>query len=633
MLSKIIQQANEAIYRRHTDDNIIKWAERNIILGHAHGEPGPLRLDRSRWLHQPLLDFEDRSVAELACVKATQTGGTLLGEICLQWAMVNRPGSMQWFCQSDTKAEEQMIDRIKPVLMLNKAIKHLLPKDDRKISATGVTIPGTTLVVTGHADNDIQSATRHIVFVDELAHYDDSTTLYEIKARTGYTSEMGNSKVLIISQAGDADGELDKSYRDGTMEEWQVPCESCGQFFLPKIMQFSAEGYKFSEHPIQIKDEKGRYNMGKLEKVLTLDCPHCQHQHRDSIKLKNFWNEKGTYIQTNPTPLKGHKSYNWGSIHCRRWIDIAKEWIDVCDLRKNGNGQKEYKEFLQKKMAQTVDMKEFIINTRTARTDTPYELSWPDEFTRNMAIDVQQDRFFASIRAYAKMGESRQLFCNWLYTIDQVLAVQKEYNIPYYTDKTGKKTYSVLWDTGFAKRQSEIYLYCVTYNHLAIKGDTSGTKQFDNWVMLNGKKINIPRQWSISTTRGDPYAGQRMQGKGPTCPLVLLATDTLKKTLVQLRNKQGPEWLCLPREQNPAYDDYIAGIYNEEFYTESKRGQPLKEGRWEKINPKLTNEAFDVEAYSIGAALMAGVKFNLINHLPSNEYLMENTKPVVLVNP
>lgn len=520
-----------------------------------------------------------------------------------------------------------MEDRIKPVLKANKSIKHLLPKDERKITKSGVTIPGCTLVVTGHSDNDIQSATRHIVFVDELAHFDDSTTLYQIKARTGYTAEKGNAKVVVISQAGDSDNELDKAYRDGTMEEWQIPCESCKNYFYPLISQFTAEGFKFDEHPSQIKDENGRYNFGKLEKVLTLDCPHCGHHHYDSQRLKACWNEEGKYIQTNLTPLKGHVSFNWGSIHCREWIGLVKEWIAVCELRRNGHGQEEYREFLQKKMAQTVDMRTFFLNTREVKTDKPYDKSsWPDEFTRNFVIDVQKDRFFGNIRAYAKDGRARQLWCGWMNTIDQVLQKQEEYNIPYYTDKTGKRTYAVLWDSGYPQRQNEIFLYCVKYNHLAVKGDTSGTKQFDHWVLVGGKKVNKPKPWTISPKRGDPFEGQKLGGKGPTCQVVIFATDVLKRVLVQLRDNLGPEFLCLSKEENPCFEDYNFGMFNERLVIEDKQGKPLKIPYWEKIDKSRTNESFDCETYGLGAAIMAGVEIELINNLPNARFTAERTE-------
>lgn len=627
MLTQIIKETNDTVYRRIPDDNIIKWAERNVILSQGHGDSGPLRLSHTRWLHEPLLAFQDRSISQIVCMKATQTGGTLLGEIALQWAIANRPGSMQWFCQSDTKAMEMMEDRIKPVLKNNKAIKHLLPKDARKITSTGVSIPGCTLVVTGHSANDIQSATRHMVFVDELAHYDNSTILYQIKARTGYTSEKGNSKILVMSQAGDIDNELDRAYREGSMEQWQVPCEVCNTYFYPLIGMFSAEGIKFDEHPIKVRDRDGRYNYGKLEQVLTLDCPHCNHQHRDTPKLKQYWNAEGMYKQTNNTPLKGYKSYNWGSIHCRSWIDLIKEWIYVCELRKLGHGKAEFKEFMQKKMAQPVDLTQFFLNTREVKTDVPYDRSsWPDEYTRNFVLDVQKDRFFGNIRAYAKDGRSHQLWCGWLNTIEQVLEKQTEYNIPYFTDKTGKKTYAVIWDSGYPHRQSEIFLYCIKYNHIAIKGDTSGTKQFDHWVLTNGKKINKPRCWTLSPTRGDPYAGQSSQGRGIGCPVYIFATDILKKVLVQLRDGIGPEFLCLSREENLAFEDYNTGMYNERLVIEDKYGRSLKIPYWEKINKSLSNEAFDVEAYGLGAALMAGVEFELINNLPDAKIIANQTE-------
>lgn len=619
-LTKIIQEANAASYNRVPNDNIIKWCERNLVTSAAHGEEGPVRLAGSRYLHEPLLAFADRSVKQETIVAGVQTGKTLIAEMCLCWQLVNRPGSIQWFAQTDTKSEEEMLSRLKPMMLQAKALRPLLPSDPRKIRADGVRTTSFDFSITGHSPADIQSSTRHLVIVDELAHYDSETTLEEIKNRTIYTEEQGNSKVLIISQAGLRDNELDLAYCKGTMEVWSVPCEACGQFIQPQIGHFTAGGKSFGDESLGLKDGKGKYILGKLLPLVTFDCPYCNHNHKDSPKLKQFWNANGKYIAENPYPLDGHRSFRWSSVHRISWNTIIEHWIKVCESRKLGNGQKDYINFFHQRMALSIKADEFLNSDKVVRTDKPYDKSgWADEFTRNFVIDVQKDRFFGNIRAYAKDGRARQLWCGWLDTIEQVLAKQSEYNIPFAVDRTGKRTYSVLWDSGYPLRQNEVYLYCVKYNHLAIKGDSAGTKQFERKVRVGNKIVIKYDYWNLSPKRGDPYEGQKGGGKGPTCPLIIFATDTLKKVLVQLREGKGPEWLCLSKEENQAWDDYNKGIYNEEFRTVDKNNKPIKGGRWEKVNKAVTNEAFDVETYSIGAALMAGVEFDLITNLPSND--------------
>ena len=625
MIDNIIKDVSNAIHKRIADESILQWAERNIVLGPAHGESGPLRLAGSRYLHEPLKAFQDQEVKEIVILKPTQTGGTMVGEVALQWSMINRPGSFQWLCETDPKSIEQMTARIKPMMLGNKALRPLLPSDERSIRKDGVEIASCVFKITGTALSNLQSATRHLLIIDELGYYDEGTILYEIKARTGYTAEKGNSKILIISQAGFPDNELDVAWKQGTMEEWMVPCESCGKYISPDIVHFTAEGKQFNDEELHLKDDKNNYILGKLEKVLTFDCPYCQHQHRDTPKLKSYWNDNGRYEVTNHDHLKGHRSFHWTAIHCTKWIDLIANWLKVCRLRKNGDNE-EFIKFFQKRLARPINPAEYFNKDKVVRTDKPYDKNgWEDEFTRIFTIDVQKDKFFGGIRAWSKDGRSRQLWSGWMNTIDQVLEKQSEFNIPFALDKAGKKTYFVLWDSGNPARQTEIFNYCVTYNHLAIKGDTSGTKQFDHWVLLNNKKVNKPRPWTISPVRGDPFAGMKNQGKGPTCQVIIMATDILKKVLVQLRDGKGPEWLCLSKDDNPAFDDYNTGMFNEEFYTHDKKGKPLKGGRWEKINKFRTNESFDVENYNLGAAIMAGVQIDILNNLPSNEFIKAHT--------
>jgi phage terminase large subunit GpA-like protein len=509
-------------------------------------------------------------------------------------------------------------------MLNNRSLRPLLP-NERLIRKDGVDLAGCNFKITGNSLANLQSSTRHLLIIDELGYYDQGTILYEIKSRTGYTAEKGNSKVVIISQAGFPDNELDLAYKEGTQEEWVVPCESCHKYIAPDIVHFTAGGLAFGDESLNLKDDKGNYVLGRLEKVLTFDCPYCQHHHRDGPQLKAYWNENGKYEVGNPDARQGHRSFHWTAIHCTKWIDLIDNWLKVCKLRKDGDTS-EFIKFFQKRMARPINPLEYLNKDKVVRTDKPYDRSkWEDEFTRIFAIDVQKDRFWGDIRAYSKDCRSRQLWCGWLTTIEQVLAKQEEFNIPFSVDKLGRKTYSVVWDSGYPVRRSEVYMYCVKYNHLAIKGDTSGTKQFDRWVMVGNKKVNKPRIWTLSPTRGDPYDGMQNQGKGPTCPLVIFATDTIKKVLTQLRNGKGPEWLCLSEADNPFFKDFNAGMWNEEFYTTDKRGKPLTNGRWEKINPDITNESWDCSVYSLGAAVMSGVNCNLFDQLPSTDYLKQTT--------
>lgn len=627
-LDRIIDESNKAIHSTMGDQSIIEWAEDNVVLGPAHGQSGPINLAGSRYLHEPLLSIQDTEIKEITILKPTQTGGTLIAEIGIQWAMVNRPGNFHWLCETQPKAEEQMIDRLKPLFILNKSIAPLLPNDERKIRKNGIDLPSCIVKVTGNALSNLQSATRHLIIVDELAYYDDSTILYEIKSRTGYTSEKGNSKIIIVSQAGYPGNELDVAYKNGTQEEWMVPCERCNKYILPDITMFDASGKSFNDPELGLKDEKNNYILGKLEDVLTFTCPYCSHHMRDSAKLKAYWNENGKYIAQNPNPLSGHRSFHWSAVHCTKWIDLISNWLKVCRLRKNGNSD-EFIKFLQKRMAKPYDPADYFDDSKVIKTEKQYniESKWDKEYVTIMSVDVQQDKFYSVIRSWAKIGESRMLWAGWLQNIDQVIAKQKEYGVSVRSDKYGKNIMNcVVWDSGNPMRLHEVYNYCVQHKHLAIKGDTSGTKQFDHFVLLkNGKKINKPRCWALSPRRGDPNEGLAGAGKGPTCPLYILATDTLKRALVQLRDGKGPEWLVLPREIHPSWEDYNKGMFNEEFYLYDKRGKPIKNGIWKKINEDVTNESWDCEVYQIGAAVMCGVEIDLLNNLPSQEYLSAHT--------
>lgn len=573
------------------------------MLAGSYGSPGPLRLGTSRYLLEPLRAMQDWNTKEIVVLKATQTAGTLSAEIFLQWALSNRPVPTLWIAQSDKMAELEMATRLRPTLLQNKEISRQLPDDIRLIRKDGFDLPTCNFKICGPSINNLQSATRGIVIADELAYWDDGNLLSEAKQRLNYYSQYGMSKMVIVSQAGTPNQELDEEWNKTTQEEWSVPCFGCGQYWVPDILNFNAEGKSWSDETLQLKNDNGEYNLGKLEKVLTLECPNCKHLHRDSPHLKQKWNSEGRYISTNPDAMVGYRGFRWTAIPMTPWIDVVSTFLSATQKRKQGNDDP-FIQFFQKRLARPINPREYFAKDKMVRCDVPYDKSWPEEKLRCFTIDVQETHFVGVIRAYSAEGKSRLLWTGKMTTIQDVLAKQKEYNIPFMLDKYGKKTYLVAWDTGFGQRSREIYRYIIDNSHIGFKGEVFRKGYLETKVSKNGVKIERYRLYKKSVTGGDPDFGTKNQGK-QAAPLYLLATDALKKILVSLRDGKGSEWLCLPID-NEIMREYNASMFSEEYVMVEKKGR--RYGEWQKISQHIVNDFFDAENYSLALAIMAGIK-------------------------
>lgn len=592
-----------------------------MVLAGSYGSPGPLRLDTSRYLIEPLRALQDWETSQVTILKATQTAGTLTAELFLQWALVNRPVPILWICQSDDMAEVEMNTRIKPSLLSNVAIQPYLPTDVRKIRSDGVDLPNLNFTICGPSLNNLQSSTRGIVILDEFAFYDAGNVLIEASNRTNYFAQYGMSKIVIVSQAGSPEGELDETFRTSTMEEWNVPCTYCDKHFVPDITHFNASGKPWNTVP-DIKDDSGNYNLGLLESLLTLECPYCKGLMRDTPQLKQHWNMHGKFVATNPTPIKGHRGFRWNAIHCTPWIRFVADFLAATLAKKKGDTEP-FIRFFQKRLARSINPHEYFAKNKVVRTDIKYDKSgWSDEYIRIMTIDVQEHHFVAVIRAWSKDGRSRLLWTGRLMMIQDVLEKQKEYNIPFF-ESNGRKTYMVCWDTGYPVRIREIYNYIIRYDHIGFKGEVARKGYIDTKIdKRTGKKIELYRVFRKSVTGGDPNVGTPLQGKGPKVELYLLATDTLKKILTQLRDGKGSEWLCLPLT-DPFMDEYNRSMFSEYADPVEKNGKRYLQ--WKKISSEACNDYWDAECMNLAAAIMADVQITELKEMPTNDYIEAST--------
>jgi hypothetical protein len=301
---------------------------------------------------------------------------------------------------------------------------------------------------------------------------------------------------------------------------------------------------------------------------------------------------------------------------------LIQDYIQACRARKKGDAEP-FKKFFQKRMARPINPEEFFSSKRQVKTDVPYERVWPEEKIRIMTVDVQEHHFVAVIRAWSADGKSRLLWCGRLMTIQDVLDKQLEFNIPFF-ETYGKKTYYVAWDTGNPMRIREVYQYIVNYNHIGIKGEVERKGYVDSyWDKRANRKIEKYRTFKKSITGGDPNVGTPLQGKGPKAELYLIATDTLKKILTQLRDGHGSEWLCLPMTA-PFMDEYNKSMFSEYSKMEVRGGKSVMV--WRKVSQDACNDYWDAENYNLAVAIMSGITIQELQNLPTNDYINVSTK-------
>src|SRR4051812_10549573 len=94
--------------------------------------PGPFDQQRSRHFNGPLDAWRNDRTREVNLLKPPRGGGTLVGDLCFNWAQANEPGDSMEVFQKDDVARNMWNERLCPMLRDNPRTAGLLPRDERQ---------------------------------------------------------------------------------------------------------------------------------------------------------------------------------------------------------------------------------------------------------------------------------------------------------------------------------------------------------------------------------------------------------------------------------------------------------------------------------------------------------------------
>lgn len=592
-LRRAILESDQKACSPIDDSPIHLWAEKHVNLRGSYAIQGSFRIGKSRYLIPVFDAFKDHSVREICLLASTQGGKSLAADLCLVWTVANRPGPSMLIFQSNQVAEEHATGRLIPTLKDTEAVREYLPSF-RQISKDMIPFSHMPLYIHGPGERRLQSKSIMNIFASEMWMWPEGSLDYA-KKRTKHFYKYGMSKVFIESQGGTEDSDLDLAFKRGTMEYFHVPCPHCKHYFIPDISHMNCEGKKWNDPELKLKDEQNNYDFGRLEELLTMECPSCKGLFKDSESIKVLWSDEGKYVQTNPKPLNGHRSFHWNSFICDPWFDIVYEFILATKMLKKGSNEN-LLNFYKQRLAKNVTLESIYVQDKFVPTAeyNPKSAFEPEEYGAIFfTIDTQENKYVGVIRAWSKTGDSKLLWFGTMYGADEIEDKRVEWNIP---------PNCVLMDSG-GQRARETYGICADRGYLAVKGipEKRGFKK--PYKTPSGQVRYSWHFWKKSEEAGDPAMGTPQQGKVKKANLYLFCVNPLKDILCRMRDKQtNLKWECL------SSTDFNLEEYNRQMYSEFKKTRinryGAKEEFWVKIKFDLVNDFFDCENYQVGLALM-----------------------------
>jgi hypothetical protein len=199
---------------------IYEWAEDFLTLPQTYAVPGPFRA--SPWM-RPIFDWiQSSTVREVWVMAAIQSGKTLISDVSIPWALVNQPGPTMLTMQAESDSKEHMKTRLWPVFRSCAPLMALMPDDRHDRNTLEIYFGSHFFIANGANLNALQSKSIQWKFNDELWLPQWEKLYIHAKGRVSAFENVGASKIINVSQAGDVGDVMETGYKSGTCRVWTV---------------------------------------------------------------------------------------------------------------------------------------------------------------------------------------------------------------------------------------------------------------------------------------------------------------------------------------------------------------------------------------------------------------------------
>nr|QSE37145.1 MAG: terminase large subunit [Caudoviricetes sp.] len=566
---------------------IYDWARRNVQLPESYATPGPFNVRLSPWL-VPIFDaLQDPLVRRVHFRKAVQIGGTLVADVWLPWIIANDPGPISWTMQTDEMVEKHAKTRLWPLLERCRPVAAMLPKPGPHRTTTEIYFGGFFLTLNAANLSTQQSQSIRYKINDELWLPRWQEIYGHAVARVSKFEEVGRSKIYNSSQAPVMDAETgnveDASFRSGDQGEWHAECPACRKLHaiaFEQLTETKDRGGVVWDKAARRDDDT--WDVARVVETVRFRCVHCGHESLDNDATRAHWAKTGRYVPQNPKASREVRSFRIEALVTRPMRLLAEEWAHAENAWVRTGDESAKIEFRTKREARPWIVEKKSVNLLVK--DSGYKVAdhadgqpIPDEAIRFLAIDRQQDHFWAEVGAFstAQGPRYRQLWFGRVDTRDQLRQLQQRYKVA---------DACVAQDRGY--RPADVDRDCAEFGWRSMRGYGRRT-----WTMRDegtGQMINFPfSDPQVSDYRGGDVYFYNWSG------------DYFKDLLAAALEGKGDLRWEMPSDVNPLYIEHLKGEHKVEVRT----------GVWEwrEVRSNAPNHGLDTSAMLLCMATIAGV--------------------------
>lgn len=580
---------------------VTEWAEQNVRIpvGATKGQFNALSVPYAR---EPLDCYGDKSITDLVLVFGTQCAKTTIMILGMLYRIEHDPVDCLWVLPNDVLARSFSRSRWRKFIDECKAIHKHLPRrgsgriDPHLFGLTEQHYDRLVLNFVGsNSAANLASRPAGMLQLDEIDKFGEETD-FEAGALDNAEERVKTYSFPLIVKSSTPTtvrGGIWKEFLLTDQRYYYVPCPRCEKRIIFKFRVESDVHGKCGLRWWRESDEEaktdGVWDMEKVRRNAYYKCQECGGEiHQDE---KSGMLEAGLWKPHNLTAEAGRRGYHLSSLYSLLGPKVTFGAIAVAWCQTFGNVSRRHR-VINSLFAETWDDERAIDDNPIKREHyDPGEL--PTTTTRLAKVDVQENHFWAVIRAFEPPskekpnGESWQLFADRIETIEEVVAIMDGF-------KVERKHVSM--DMG--KWPNKVAKWIVAYG---FRGMWGTDKRSFTHVFGNGDRVQM--LWSPMEQR-DPHLGTPFQSdRNQRAMYVKWANDPIKDILLTLRYSNP----SIFHVSATAHKDYQRHMNAEQpiLVQQKSRGPGSYVRKWKQFSKQ--NHLHDCECGCLVRALMLGL--------------------------
>jgi len=501
-------------------ESISKWADKYRVLpSKGSAEPGRWRTSKTPYLKEimdVLSPMDDTK--EVVFMKATQIGGTEVGNNVIFYYMDYYPCPMLQILHTEDIAKTHMKDKLIPSIKAMDKLKDKViwaKSNQGGTTRTEIQFKGGSLKLGwAQTPSTFASMSRRVVICDDVDRWKDDVGNEgnPVALAKRRAAAFRNKKIFINSSPTiKGDSLIEEEFNETDQRHYFVPCPECGEY-----VRFE------KEHFVYDFDEA----RGELTSDVLFCCPKCGSLIDESKKMEMM--QKGKWIPLNPKSSK--KGYRLPAFYSPwfSWREAFSEYVKA--LKKEKEGKFDF----MKTWVNTIEARpyenKFEVSELQIKVEDllkrkePYPAEVPEKVkVLTAGVDTQDNRFEIEVVGWGEGLESWSIDYKIIYGDPADIKTQKEldeYLRSVFKHESGNymRIVAAAIDTGGHKTQA-MYEFCkkrFLRGIFAIKGSNKADAPITTKRFSIKNKGNVPLfQIGVNAAKDEIYAALEVETPGP----------------------------------------------------------------------------------------------------------------------